>query len=159
MSRTLEIKPIRTEADYERALKQAEQLWDAKAGSVEEDVLDVLATLIDAYEGKHFPMDVPDPVEAILFRMEQQGLGRRDLEPMIGGRGRVSEVLEHKRPLSITMIRNLYRHWGIPAEVLIQAQAEPKKKRLVRKKTPKRVQLRATSARSTKTKTSTPASR
>ena len=88
MTKTLEIKPIRTNADYERALKQLEQVWGAKAGSEIEDVLDVLATLIEAYEEEHFPIDNPDPVEAILFRMEQQGLDRRDLEPLIGSRGR-----------------------------------------------------------------------
>lgn len=128
MTKTLEIKPIRTNADYERALKQLEQVWGAKAGSEIEDVLDVLTTLIEAYEEKHFPIDSPDPVEAILFRMEQQGLDRRDLEPLIGSRGRVSEVLEHKRPLSITMIRNIHDTLKIPAEVLISPSIAARKR-------------------------------
>ncbi len=128
MTRTVEIKPIRTNADYKRALKQLEQVWDAKPDSEDEDVLDVLATLIDAYEEKHFPIDTPDPIEAIRFRMEQQGLDRKDLEPLIGHRGRVAEVLEHKRPLSITMIRNIHDTLQIPAEVLIRPSAQARKR-------------------------------
>lgn len=128
MTRTVEIKPIRTNADYKRALKQLEQVWDAKPDSENEDVLDVLATLIDAYEEKHFPIDTPDPIEAIRFRMEQQGLDRKDLEPLIGHRGRVAEVLEHKRPLSITMIRNIHDTLQIPAEVLIRPSAQARKR-------------------------------
>lgn len=84
-----ELRPIRTEADYEKALAEVERLWGAKSGTLEGDRLDVLATLIDVYESEHYPMDPPDPVEAIKFRMEQQGLSRRDLEPMIGTRTRV----------------------------------------------------------------------
>lgn len=128
MTRTVEIKPIRTNADYKRALKQLEQVWDAKPDSEDEDVLDVLATLIDAYEEKQFPIDTPDPIEAIRFRMEQQGLDRKDLEPLIGHRGRVAEVLEHKRPLSITMIRNIHDTLQIPAEVLIRPSAQARKR-------------------------------
>ena len=115
-----ELKPIRTEADCERGLAEVERLWGAKSGTPAGDRLDILATLIDAYEAEHFPMDAPDPVEAILFRMEQQGLTRKDLEPLIGTRTRVAEVLNRKRGLSIAMIRRLHDHLDIPAEVLIR---------------------------------------
>jgi HTH-type transcriptional regulator/antitoxin HigA len=115
-----ELKPIRSEADYEAALDEVGRLWGAKSGTPEGDRLDVLATLIDAYEAQHYPMDPPDPIEAIKFRMEQQGLSRKDLEPMIGGRGRVAEVLNRKRSLSIDMIRRLHDGLGISAEVLIR---------------------------------------
>ena len=115
-----EIKPIRAKRDYEAALKEVERLWGAKAGTPEGDGLDVLATLIDAYEAEHYPMDPPDPVEAIKFRMEQQGLTRRDLEEIIGTRTRIAEVLNRKRGLSITMIRRLHERLGISAEVLIR---------------------------------------
>ena len=115
-----EIKPIRTKRDYEAALKEVERLWGAKAGTTDGDRLDVLATLIDAYEGQHYPMDPPDPVEAIKFRMEQQGLTRRDLEEIIGTRTRIAEVLNRKRGLSIAMIRRLHERLGISADVLIR---------------------------------------
>ncbi|EYR78513.1 type II toxin-antitoxin system HigA family antitoxin [Shinella sp. DD12] len=115
-----DLKPIRTEADYEEALAEVERLWGAKSGTPKGDRLDVLATLIDAYETKHYPMDPPDPVEAIRFRMEQQGLTRKDLEPMIGPRNRVADVLNRKRSLSIDMIRQLHSSLGISAEVLIR---------------------------------------
>src|SRR3979409_798812 len=104
----VEVKPIRTKRDHAAALKEVERLWGAKAGTPEGDRLDVLATLIDAYESDHFPMDPPDPIEAIKFRMEQQGLSRKDLEPIIGTRTRVAEVLNRKRSLSIGMIRRLH---------------------------------------------------
>jgi len=115
-----EVKPIRKTKDYEAALKEMEKLWGAKSGTPEGDRLDVLATLIDAYEAVHYPMDPPDPIEAIKFRMEQQGLTRRDLEPLIGTRTRVAEVLNRKRNLSIGMIRRLHDTLGISAEVLIR---------------------------------------
>jgi HTH-type transcriptional regulator/antitoxin HigA len=115
-----EIKPIRTKRDYETALKEIERLWGAKASTPEGDRLDVLATLIDAYETEHYPMDPPDPIEAIKFRMEQQGLTRKDLEELIGTRTRIAEVLNRKRALSITMIRRLHERLGISAEVLIR---------------------------------------
>ena len=115
-----EVKPIRSEADYEAALAEVERLWGAKAGTSEGDRLDVLATLIDAYEAEHHPLDPPDPIEAIKFRMEQQGLTRRDLEPIIGTRTRVAEVLNRRRGLSIGMIRRLHERLGISAEVLIR---------------------------------------
>jgi HTH-type transcriptional regulator/antitoxin HigA len=116
-----EVKPIRSKADYEQALAEVARLWGAKSGTRDGDRLDVLATLIDAYEAEHYPMDPPDPIEAIKFRMEQQGLSRKDLEPLIGTRTRVAEVLNRKRNLSIAMIRRLHQRLGISAEVLIRA--------------------------------------
>jgi HTH-type transcriptional regulator/antitoxin HigA len=115
-----EVKPIRSEADYQAALIELGRLWGGKVGTLDGDRLDVLATLIDAYESEHEPMDPPDPIEAIKFRMEQQGLTRRDLEPIIGSRARVAEVLNRKRDLSIAMIRRLHERLGISAEVLIR---------------------------------------
>jgi HTH-type transcriptional regulator / antitoxin HigA len=117
---TAHVKPIRSELDYEEALAQVETLWGAPSGTLEGDRLEVLATLIDAYEAEHYPMDPPDPIEAIKFRMEQQGLTRKDLEPLIGTRTRVAEVLNRKRGLSIEMIRRLHNELGIAAEVLIR---------------------------------------
>jgi HTH-type transcriptional regulator/antitoxin HigA len=114
-----EVKPIRTKRDHEAALKEVKRLWGAKAGTREGD-RDVLATLIDAYEAEHYPMDPPDPIKAIKFRMEQQGLTRRDLEEIIGTRTRIAEVLNRKRGLSIAMIRRLHERLGISAEVLIR---------------------------------------
>jgi len=116
----MEIKPIRTKADYEGALREIERAWGAKEGTPEGDRLDVLTTLVDAYEQKHFPMDAPDPIEAIRFRLEQQGLDHRALVGVIGGRSRVYEVMKRKRALSLEMIRRLHERFGIPAEVLIR---------------------------------------
>ncbi|MCE6076346.1 helix-turn-helix domain-containing protein [Agrobacterium vitis] len=116
----IDLKPIRTEADYDAALAEVERLWGAKTGSPDGDRLDVLATLIEVYEAKYYSMDPPDPVEAIKFRMEQQGLTRKDLEPMIGPRNRVADILNRKRGLSIEMIRQLHDRLGISADVLIQ---------------------------------------
>lgn len=118
------VKPVRTEADYEAALETMERLWGAKSGTPEGDHLDVLATLVEAYEEEHHPIDPPDPVDAIQFRMDQMGLTRKDLEGLLGSRARVSEVLSGKRPLSLTMIRNLYTELKIPAEVLIGAASQ-----------------------------------
>ena len=115
-----DIKPIRSERDYEAALAEIERLWGAKSGTPEGDRLDVLVTLVDAYETEHYPMDPPDPVDAITFRMEQQGLTRRDLENMIGSRARISEVLDRRRGLSIAMIRRLNATLGISADILIR---------------------------------------
>ena len=115
-----ELKPIRDEEDYEAALAEVGRLWGARNGTPEGDRLDVLATLIDVYEAKHHPIDPPDPIEAIRFRMEQQGLTRKDLEPMIGPRNRVADVLNRKRGLSIDMIRQLHDCLGISADVLIR---------------------------------------
>ncbi len=129
----MEIKPIRTERDYERALREVERLMDAKPGTAEDDRLDVLATLVDAYESKHFPIDPPDPIEAIRFRLEQQGLDTRALVGVIGGRSRVYEVMNGKRALSLDMIRRLHERFGIPAEVLIRplvSSAAVRRKRL-----------------------------
>lgn len=119
-----ELKPIRNEADYEAALDTVAALWGAPTGTPEGDQLDVLATLIDVYEAKHHAMDPPDPVEAIKFRMEQQGMTRKDLEDIIGTRTRIAEVLNRKRSLSIGMIRRLHDRLGISAEVLIQPSRE-----------------------------------
>ncbi|OPY86286.1 MAG: Antitoxin HigA [Syntrophus sp. PtaU1.Bin208] len=116
----MEIKPIKTEADYDAAILEIEKLLDVEPGSVEADRLDVLTTLIEAYEEKHYTIPLPDPIEAILYFMESRGLTRRDLEPFIGSRARVSEILNRKRQLTIEMIRNLHKGLGIPAEVLIQ---------------------------------------
>ena len=115
-----DVKPIRNEDDYQAALKEIENLWGSKAGSRDGDRLDVLATLIDAYESRRDPMDPPDPIEAIKFRMEQQGLTRRDLEALLGSRANVKDILNRKRGLSIGMIRRLHESLGIPAEVLIR---------------------------------------
>jgi HTH-type transcriptional regulator / antitoxin HigA len=115
-----EIQPIRSEADYEGALAEVERLWGARSGTPEGDRLDVLATLIDAYESEHDPIDPPDPIEAIKFRMEQQGLTRKDLEGILGSRTRIAEVLNRRRGLSINMIRRLHEKLGISAEVLIR---------------------------------------
>lgn len=117
---TTELKPIRTEADYEAALSEMERLWGAGSGTPDGDRLDVLATLVEVYEEKHHPMDPPDPIEAIRFRMEQQGLTRKDLESIIGPRNRVADVLNRKRGLSIDMIRQLHDRLGISTEVLIR---------------------------------------
>lgn len=121
----MDIRPIRTETDYRAALKQVSRLMetDPDIGTPEGDHLDVLATLIHAYEANHFPVDLPDPVEAIKFRMEQAGLTAKDLEPMIGQRNRVYEVLNRKRSLTLPMIWKLHKGLGIPAENLIQPPA------------------------------------
>jgi len=115
----MDIRPIRTKRDHERALRRIEMLMDAESGSEDGDELDVLATLVDVYEEKHFPMSAADPVAAILFRMEQQGLERKDLEAFIGSRHRVSEILNRKRSLSLDMIRRLHAGLGIPLAVLV----------------------------------------
>lgn len=115
-----DIRPIRTAGDYRKALLEVEKLWGAQRGTSKGDRLDVLATLIDAYETEHYPMDPPDPIEAIKFRMDSQGLTRKDLEPLIGTRTRVAEVMNRKRNLSIGMIRRLHIELGIPADVLIR---------------------------------------
>lgn len=116
----MDIKPIKTEEDYQTALKEAESLFNSEANTPEGDRLEVLTTLIEAYEEKHYDIAFPGPVEAILYWMESRGLSRRDLQSFIGSRARVSEVLNRKRPLSIDMVRKLHAGLGIPAEVLIQ---------------------------------------
>src|ERR1700720_1414215 len=114
------IKPIRSEVDYERALLRVEALWDSREGSAESDELDVLATLIEAYEREHYPIDPPNPIDAIKFRLEQRGKDPRALIGIIGSRTRVYEVMTGKRPLSLNMIRSLHKKFHIPADVLIR---------------------------------------
>lgn len=117
----MDIRPIHTAADYKATLKEISNLMasDPDLGTPKGDRLDVLVTLVQAYETKHFPMSTPDPVEAIKFRMDQNGLSVSDLEPMIGKSNRVYEVLNRKRPLTLAMIRRLHQNLGIPAHVLI----------------------------------------
>ena len=130
----MDIKPIKTKTDYRAALAEIERLFDAKPGSPEGDRLDVLTILVEAYEARHQPVPLPDPIEAILYHMESRGLTRADLEPYIGSRARVAEVLNRKRSLSIEMIRRLHQGLGISTEVLIQpyapAKSRPAGKRL-----------------------------
>ncbi|MHB9022830.1 MAG: helix-turn-helix domain-containing protein [Armatimonadota bacterium] len=116
----MHIRPIKTEADYQAALAEIDALFAAKPNSPEGDRLDVLTTLVAAYEAQHHPVAPPDPIEAIRHHLESRGLTRRDLEPYIGSRARVSEILNRKRMLTIDMIRKLHDRLGIPAEVLIQ---------------------------------------
>ena len=115
----MDIKPVRTSKDHRAALAEVERLWEAKPGTPEHDHLEVLVTLVEAYEAKHHPIPPPDPVEAILFRMDQLDLERKDLETLLGSRARVSEVLSGRRSLSLGMIRRLHGRLGIPAEILI----------------------------------------
>ena len=119
MKTGIRIQPIRTEDDHRAAVARIAKIIGAAAGTPEADELDVLATLVDAYETKHFPMDAPDPITAIEFRMEQQGLTRKDLEPLIGSRARVSEVLNRKRNLTLEMVRRVKFGLGISADLLI----------------------------------------
>ena len=116
----MRICPIRTKADYRAALREVERHWDVEPGTPAGDRVDVLVTLLEAYEAKHHAIPAPDPIAAIEFMMEQKGLSRRDLEPAIGSRGRVSEVLTRKRPLTLPMVRKLSRLLQIPTEVLVQ---------------------------------------
>ena len=120
MSSETPIRPIRNEADYEAALEEIDLLIDVQPGTEEGDRLEVLSLLVEVYEQEHYPIDPPDPIEAIKFRMEQQGLTRKDLEPIFGSRARVSEVLGGKRGLSLRMIRRLHEELRIPLEVLVQ---------------------------------------
>jgi len=117
----MDIRPIRNAADHKATLKEISILMEADPalGTVAGDRLDILATLVQAYEAKHFPVNAPDPVEAIKFRMEQSGLSVKDLEPLIGKSNRVYEILNRKRPLTLSMIRRLHRSLGIPADALI----------------------------------------
>ena len=115
----MNIKPIKTKKDYEAALERIDNLWQAKKNSPEGDELDILATLVEAYEAKNFKILPPDPIEAIKFRMEQLNLTNSDLAPILGGRNRVSEILRRKRNLTVKMIRSLHKELDIPAESLI----------------------------------------
>ena len=116
----MQIRPIKTKADHRAALKEIERLMDAKPGSPAGDRLDVLATLVEHYESQHEPIEPPNPVDALLYHMESRGLARRDLEPYLGSRARVAEVLNRRRPLTIDMIRKLHDGLGISAAVLIR---------------------------------------
>jgi HTH-type transcriptional regulator/antitoxin HigA len=116
----MEIKPIKTEKDYNQALERLETIFDAKPGSVEGDELEVLGILIDKYENEHFPIGLPDPIEAIKFRMEQMGYNQNDLANIVGLKSRASEILNRKRKLSLEMIRQLHERLNIPTDVLIQ---------------------------------------
>lgn len=122
----MEIRPIRNDEDHESALIEIERLWGAEEGTREGDRLDVLITLVHAYEEEHFPIDPPDPIAAIKFRLEQRGEDAKSLVGIIGSRTRVYEVLRGDRPLSLKMIRELHKHLGIPAEILI---GQPRKSR------------------------------
>jgi len=136
----MQIRPIRTEQDYDEALARITQLMGSAPGSPQGDELEILATLLDAYEAKHFPIDAPDPIAAIEFRMEQQGLSRKDLESFIGSRARVSEVLTRKRSLTLPMVRRLKQGLGISADLLIDmrpvrlASSKPKSRRRIQPK-------------------------
>ena len=125
----MQLKPIKTDADHEAALKEIERLWGAAEGTADGDRLDILTTLVEAYEEAHFPMDMPDPIEAIKFRLEQQGVDKKALIGIIGNRTRVYEVLRRDRALSLTMIQKLNQHLKIPAESLIRP-IRVRKKRL-----------------------------
>ncbi|MGB3525639.1 MAG: helix-turn-helix domain-containing protein [Flavobacteriales bacterium] len=116
----MNIAPIRNEKDYQKALKRLDQVFDAKLGSKEGDELEILAILIDTYENEHFPIGMPDPIEAVKFRMEQMGMKQKDLAEIIGFKSRVSEILNRKRKLTLEMIRKLNETLSIPTEVLVQ---------------------------------------
>ncbi len=121
----MNIRPIRTEADYQAALKKIEELFDETPNSPQGDELEVLTTLVEAYEEQHFAIPAPDPVEAVNYFMESRGLTRKDLEPYIGNRARVSEILNRKRPLTLRMIQRLHLELGIPAEALVRPSQFP----------------------------------
>lgn len=116
----MDVNPIRTDADFQAALADIERLWDAEPDTPDGDRLDILMTLVEAYERRRHPMPPADPIAAIEFMMEQRGMTRADLEPIIGSSGRVSEVLNRRRALSVSMIRRLSEELHIPAEILIQ---------------------------------------
>ena len=116
----MDIRPIKTEADYQATLAEVERLFDAAPDTPEGDRLEVLTTLLEAYEKNHYAIPSPDPVETIKYWMESRGITRQDLEPLLGSRARVSEIFNHKRGLTLTMIRNLHDKLGIPAEALIR---------------------------------------
>ena len=124
----MQIKPIRNRQDYTEALRRIEKLWGAARGTEDGDLLDVLVTLVDVYEREHFPIDLPDPIEAIKFRLEQQGTDYRALIGVIGQRTRVYEVMRRDRPLSLAMIRSLNAKLRIPAEILIHPGSQRKKR-------------------------------
>ncbi len=116
----MKIKPIKNEKDYQQALKRLEQIFDAEKGTKEGDELEILSILIDKYESEHFPIEMPDPIEAIKFRMEQMGMKQKDLAEVVGFKSRVSEILNKKRKLTLDMIRKISTALHIPAEILVQ---------------------------------------
>jgi len=116
----MNIKPIRNEADYQKALERLELIFDAKRGTLEGDELEILAIIVDNYENEHFPIGMPDPISAIKFRMEQMGMKQKDLVEIVGFKSRVSEIMNNKRKLTLDMIRKLSTNLHIPTEVLIQ---------------------------------------
>lgn len=131
----MEIRPIRTEEDYRKALKRVGEIWDAQPGTKEADDLEVLLPLIESYEDVHYHIGPPDPIEAIKIRMKEMGLNRKDLEPCIGSRGRVSDILNRRRPLTLPMIRKLSEMLGLPCNALISpyplAHSDEKERRKV----------------------------
>lgn len=119
----MDIRPIRTAEEYDRALEQIDTLFDARPNTADGDLLDLLTTLVEVYEAHAYPIEPPDPIEAIQYHLDSRGLTRRDLEPYIGHRARVSEILNRRRPLTLEMIRKLHTGLGIPAEILIRPYA------------------------------------
>lgn len=117
----MNVKPIKTKKDYEQAMLRLENIFDAKKGTPKGDELEILSLLIEKYEDEKFPIDLPDPVEAIKFRMEQMGMTQTDLANIVGQKSRASEILNRKRKLSLEMIRKLHQQWRIPTDVLVQA--------------------------------------
>jgi HTH-type transcriptional regulator/antitoxin HigA len=117
----MNIKPIKTEKDCEQAMLRLESIFDAKKGTTKGDEQEILSLLIEKYEDEKFPLDLPDPIEAIKFRMEQMGMTQTDLANIVGQKSRASEILNRKRKLSLDMIRQLHQQWRIPTEVLVQA--------------------------------------
>ena len=115
----MEIKPIKTETDYDNSIKRIEELWGAIKDSIEGDELDVLCTLVESYEMRHYPIAPPDPIEAIKFRMEQMGLNKSDMAKYLGAQSRVSEVLSGKRQLTLKMVKSIYKGLKIPADILL----------------------------------------
>jgi HTH-type transcriptional regulator / antitoxin HigA len=125
----MEFRPIRDNHDHDLALREIERLWGAPEGTARGDRLDILVSLVETYESRHFPIDPPDPIDAIRFRLEQQGLDHRALVGVIGSRSRVYEILRRDRPLSLAMIRRLHEKFGIPAEVLIRPSSTKRRRR------------------------------
>ena len=131
----MRIQPVRTEGEHDEAVARITELMGARPGTEASDELEILVTLVDAYEAKNFPIDTPDPVAIIKFQMEQQGLSRKDLEPMIGGRARVSEILTGRRALTLPMIRRLHHGLRIPVDLLVGVATDaPRTRQLIRKK-------------------------
>ncbi len=141
----MDIRPIKTDADYQAALDEIQSLFDASPNTPEGDKLEVLATLVDAFEEQHFPIPAPDPIEAVKYYMESRGLTRKDLEPYIGNRARVSEILNRKRPLTLRMIQRLHDTLGVPADMLLKPYQVTKRR--TQKALPRTARLRSTSAR------------